>query len=323
MFLVTLAVAALLGASTQNPVPSKPSSEPVTVEDVIVNGRRFEETAGRYVSALANPAGTRGLARWHGGVCVGIVNLRHDVAQPIIDRMSETARSLGLRSGEPGCRPNVTIAVSDDPSTLAASMVDQSFRSFHTGGSGTDQGRAKLQAFIHNDRPVRWWHLSYPGNTDTGEVAVRLPGYYNINGMQADGSDIYAYAPSVRTTSASRLRSAISDYLFQVVIIVDVDQVSATSNEQLSDYLAMIALAQIDPEGQTQGFSTILNLFDDAVAAPPGLTGWDRAYLTGLYQSDLTRIQIGNQHAALTAAALAARSGADRAQDANRAQDVN
>lgn len=317
MFLVTLTAAALLGASTQSSASPKPLGEPVTVEDVIVNGQRFQEAAGRYVSAVANPAGTRGLARWHGGFCVGVVNLRHDVAQPIIDRVSDTARSLGLRSGEPGCRPNVTIAVSDDPSTLAASMVDQSFRSFHTGGSGTDQGRAKLQAFIHDDRPVRWWHLSYPANTDTGEVAVRLPGYYNINGMQIDGGDTHAYAPSVRTTSASRLRSAISDYLFQVVIIVDVDKVSATSNEQLSDYLAMIALTQVDPEGQTQGFSTILNLFDDTVATPPGLTSWDKAYLTGLYQSDLTRIQVGNQHTALTAAALAAKSEADLAQDEN------
>lgn len=315
MLLSALMATTLLGVITQSPAPSTPLNEPVTVEDVIVNARRFEEAAGRYVGAVANPAGTRGLARWSGGVCVGVVNLRHDVAQPIIDRVSETARSLGLRSGEPGCRPNVTIAMSDDPSTLAASMVAKSFRSFHTGGSGTDQGRAKLQAFIHEARPVRWWHMSYPGNADTGEVAVRLPGYYNTNGMKP-GSDILAYAPSVRTTSASRLRSAISDYLFQVVIIVDVDKVSATSNEQLSDYLAMIALAQIDPAGQTQEFSTILNLFD-SVPAPEGLTSWDRAYLAGLYQSDLTRIQIGNQLSALTAAALAAKGEADQTQGDN------
>lgn len=317
MSLAALFAATLLGASSQAPSPMASLNDPVEVEDVIVNARRFEEAASRYVGAVANPAGTRGLARWRNGVCVGVVNLRADVAQPIIDRVSETARSLGLRAGDPGCRPNITIAVSDDPSTLAASMVNQSFRSFHTGGSGTDQGRGKLQAFINDDRPVRWWHLSYPGNAETGEVAVRMPGYYNTNGIGLDGSDIMAYAPSVRTTSASRLRTAISDFLFQVVIIVDVDKVSATSNEQLSDYLAMVALAQIDPSGQTQDFSTILNLFDDAVATPQGLTSWDRAYLTGLYQSDLTRIQIANQNSALTAAALAAKGEADRARVEN------
>lgn len=308
--------AALLGAS-QTPAPTVSPNDPVEVEDVIVNARRFEEAAGRYVGAVANPAGTRGLARWRNGVCVSVVNLRADVAQPIIDRVSETARSLGLRAGPPGCRPNITIAVSDQPSALAATLVEQSFRSFHTGGSGTDQGRARLQAFIHEDRPVRWWHLSYPGNAETGEIAVRLPGYYNVNGIQTDGKDTLAYAPSVRTTSTSRLRSAISDYLFQVLIIVDVDKIAAASNDQLSDYLAMVALAQIAPSGQTQGFSTILNLFDSEVAAPQGLTSWDKAYLTGLYQSDLTRIQIGNQHSALTAAALNAKREADRARSEN------
>ena len=33
----------------------------------------------------------------------------------------------------------------------------------------------------------------------------------------------------------------------------------------------------------TQEFSTNLNLFDEAVATPAGLTNWDRAYLSGLH----------------------------------------
>jgi hypothetical protein len=131
------------------------------------------------------------------------------------------------------------------------------------------------------------------------------------------GSDIMSYAPSVRTTSASRLRSSVSDFLFQVIIIVDADKVASASLDQLSDYLSMVAFAQIDPSGQTQGFSTILNLFDEAVEKPTGLTSWDRAYLLGLYKSDLTRIQIGNQRSALTTAALAAKAKADQLNTAN------
>lgn len=316
MSFAALIAATLLGASTQAASPTTSQDAPVEIEEVIVNARRFEQAASRYVDAVANPAGTRGLARWRRGVCVAVVNLRADVAQPIIDRVSDNARSLGLSTGEPGCRPNITITVADDPSKLAASLVEQSFRSFHTGASGTDQGRAKLNSFINDDRPVRWWHLSYPGNAETGEIATRFPGDYDSTGIEGR-RDILAYAPRINTTTTSRLRSAVSDFLYQVVIIVDVDKVSEASNEQLSDYLSMIALAQIDPSSQTQGFSTILNLFNDEATAPQGLTGWDKAYLTGLYQSDLTRIQIGNQRAALTAAALTAKKEADRARAQN------
>lgn len=317
MSFAALAVAALLGTVPQDPQLASPLDQPVEVEDVIVNGRRFEEAADRFVSEVANPAGTRGLARWRRGVCVSVVNLRADAAQYIVDRLSAAAVDLGLQAGDPGCRPNITITASDDASGLAASLVDQSFRLFHTGGSGTDQGRAKLDAFITEERPVRWWHVSYPGNAETGEVAVRLPGFYDIKGMGADGSDIMSYAPSVRTTSASRLRSSISDFLFQVIIIVDADKVASASLDQLSDYLSMVAFAQIDPSGQTQEFSTILNLFDEAVATPTSLTSWDRAYLSGLYKSDLTRIQIGNQRSALTTAALAAKAKADQPKTVN------
>lgn len=317
MSLAAFFATALLGLSAQNSPPQASSSEPVEIEDVIVNGRRFEEAAGRFVSEVANPAGTRGLARWRNGVCVGVVNLRADVAQHITDRVSAVAVDLGLRAGDPGCRPNITITASDDASGLAASLVDQSFRSFHTGGGGTDQGRSRLDAFITEERPVRWWHVSYPGNAETGEIAGRLPGFYDIKGMGLNGSDIMSYAPSVRTTSASRLRSSVSDFLFQVIIIVDADKVASASLDQLSDYLSMVAFAQIDPSGQTQEFSTILNLFDEAVATPTGLTSWDKAYLSGLYKSDLTRIQIGNQRSALTTAALAAKAKADQPKTVN------
>src|SRR5690606_12000120 len=122
MSFVALAVAALLGTAPQDSQSPSPLDQPVQVEDVIVHGRRFEEAAGRFVSEVAIPAGTRGLARWRNGVCVGVVNLRADVAQHIIDRVSAVAVDLGLRAGDPGCRPNITITASDDASGLAASL---------------------------------------------------------------------------------------------------------------------------------------------------------------------------------------------------------
>ncbi len=57
----------------------------------------------------------------------------------------------------------------------------------------------------------------------------------------------------------------------------------------VADYVAMVALAQIDPQADTARFSTILNDFP-AQGAPTralqaSLTDWDEAYLHGLYEA--------------------------------------
>ena len=88
--------------------------------------------------------------------------------------------------------------------------------------------------------------------------------------------------------AASRLSTQIVDQLFRTVVILDVDQVSGVSAAQLADYVAMVTLAQIDPDAETGGYASILNLFGTGDAAP-GLTEWDRAYLTGLYDAERTR----------------------------------
>jgi len=96
---------------------------------------------------------------------------------------------------------------------------------------------------------------------------------------------VYAY---------SQHQSRIRDDLLKVLMLVDVDRVGPVNIAQLGDYLIMAAYAQIDPEGDTEGFDTILNLFDDP--AVPGLTAWDSSYLAALYAADPDRrVGVGQQ----------------------------
>ena len=53
--------------------------------------------------------------------------------------------------------------------------------------------------------------------------------------------------------------------------------------EQLADYIAFVALAQVDPEADLSRFESILNLFQPGGLDTTGLSPWDRAYLDGLY----------------------------------------
>lgn len=288
--MVVLTFAALLAtAPMQGPVqdPAQPAAAPqqeaVDLGDVTVTGRPLESLIRDFVNEVAAPNRNRGIARWNRTLCVGVANLRREPAQYIVDRVSTVAEDLGIEPGEPGCTPNVIVVASDDPDTLAAQLVGERQRAFRMGGTGMDRGGVALNAFVESDAPVRWWQVSMPTDSETGARAVRIPGE-----CRDPCETALDYAPIISTFAASRLTSQIVDYIFRTIVILDVDQVSRVSGQQLADYVAMVTLAQIDPEADTSRYASILNVFDDPDAAA-GLTDWDQAYLTGLYDAERTR----------------------------------
>ena len=92
-------------------------------------------------------------------------------------------------------------------------------------------------------------------------------------------------APQIAVNAASRLTTQIVDNLTRAIVIIDVDQVSEVSALQLADYVAMVSLAQIDPDADTSSYASILNVFE-APQASDSLTDWDLAYLDGLYAAE-------------------------------------
>lgn len=276
---------------TQNPATQEPSYD---LEEIVVEGRNLEDATREFVREIAAPARNRGLARWRDGVCVGVVNLQTEVAEYIADRVSTVATDLGLRAGAPGCEPSILIIATVDANDFTRQFVASRPTLFRVGGSGMDLGRNALRAFERTDRPVRWWNVSVPVDSDTGQIAVRLPGDVSGNGA-GDGS-VMQYAPVITVRAASRLSTQIVDDSKRSFVIIDVDRLAGVSLEQLADYIAMISLAQVDPDADTSGYSTILNVFDDPQQTP-GLTNWDKAYLQGLYDTVRTR---QNQASGLT-----------------------
>ena len=321
--LYALLAAALLASPQAAPAAQTPpaSQDPVRLEDVVVDAQRLEDTTEAYVDEVAAPARRRGRARWKDGMCVGVVNLEHDAAQYIADRVSDVARSLGLRAHEPDCHPSVLIVATSDGPAFTEQFVAMRPRLFRVGATGMDRGSAELRDFIREERPVRWWHVSLPVDSETGLPVVRPPGFVSGSGTGGGGRDATSaqeYAPNTAIFAASRLNSQYVDHMKRVFIIVDVDQLNGASIEQLGDYVAMVAMAQIDPDADTARFDTILNLFDGPATAPTGLTGWDRAYLEGLYDlgSETHRInQRAQVQAVASAIASAYRGGSAEPED--------
>ena len=275
--------------AAQTPAVQSPAAQGSTqLGEVVVEGRQLEALIRNFVTDVSQPANNRGLARWNRPVCVGAVNLRSEVGQYVIDRISDIARELEVEAGEPGCRPNVLIVAAVDGAGLASALVENRPRNFDLRHNGTDAGTRAFRNFRTGDQPVRWWQISMPIDSETGTRAVRLPGDISPStGAPA--------APSINVFAASRLRTQIRDDMVRSVIIVDVDRLAGASLVQLADYLALVALAQIDGEADTAPYPTILNLFADPASAPAGLTEWDRSYLTALYEHDQLRINRNSQ----------------------------
>lgn len=284
-----LLAGALLGAPDPYVVPSlqetAPQSAPtqgapVQLEDVTVTGRPLDQMIRNFVAEVAEPNARRGLARWNGDVCVGVVNLRAEAAQFLADRVSTVAEDLGLNPGRSGCTPNLLVVATSDAGELTRTLVQERRRAFRMGGSGMDRGGAALADFQETDRPVRWWQMSLPVDAESGTRAVRIPG--ECQGACQSPLD---YAPQVDVFAASRLHTQIVDNIVRTIVIVDVEKVSHLSIQQLADYVAMVSLAQIDPDADTSAYASILNVIDDPEVTG-SLTNWDLAYLEGLYQSE-------------------------------------
>ena len=249
---------------------------PIDLQDIVVEGRRLEDLTRDFVGEVGMPARGRGLARWRDGVCVGVVNLRGETAQYIVDRVSTVARELGLKAGEPGCDPSVVVIATIDSNAFTSAFVAERPRLFVVGASGMDLGRSALRRFQATERPVRWWNVSVPVDSDTREIAVRIPGHA---------------APTINVRGVSQLSTQIVDDTRRSFVIVDVDKVSGVNLTQLADYLTMVTLAQINPDADTSGYATVLNLFQDPDRTE-GLTNWDMAYLEGLYAAQRTRANV-------------------------------
>ncbi len=293
-------LAMLCGLSIAQPVWSQDQEPPESVvEDVVVEGRRsLAEAVRAFVDQATEPPTGRGPATWDRAVCVGVVGLRRDAAQVLIDRVSAVADDLDLEPGEPGCRPNIVIVATDDASELSDLLVEMRPNAFRPNYAGAARSRGALDRFRTTDDPVRWWHVSIPVERDTGRIAVRLPG---------------RSAPKI--AGGGLLTGGTVNRLVRTIVILDIPRLEGATFQQLGDYVSMVALAQIDPEADMRGFDSVLNLFRDP-AGDDGLTDWDTAYLRSLYRAELRQRSGGAQLNAVGARMLRERRSTEQPVDA-------
>ncbi len=242
--------------------PARPAEEIV----VTAPGPYVPDAASRStiirarVAALsANLPPDRPLARFHDPVCVQSVGLPTPANQAIEEGVRSVARSVTLRTGGAGCVPNVTVLFVTDPKAT----FDRLSRS-----------RPLLGQTAADIRRIR-------AQTDAARVWI------DTERRSRDG-DRPSYAPNhpaiLSTTMSSRISLAVRNDIVGAVVLIDRERVAGLSLTRIGDYIAYRALAGIATLPDDRHCS-IATLFDSerSAPAPPGMSRFDRAYLTALY----------------------------------------
>ncbi len=185
-----------------------------------------------------------------------------------------------------------------DSDTLTRQIVDQrrDLLGYYPDGSAVSAGRAELEEFANSARPVRWWYVS-----DAGSGAIQDRPGAALDRQTSGRSQARAAVSGLVTTdtgrdmegmdavrgNASRTQSATArrNQLSYTLVVVDAGRVANVTPVAWMDYVSLVALAQIDPNAQTAGYDTVLNLFSSAQPASTGFSAWDDAYLKAVYRS--------------------------------------
>lgn len=243
----------------------------VESEDVVVIAPRAEEVRA-FVDALSAESESGQLARWDRQICPGVMGARADAAEFLLDRIAVRAYEVGLDVGEPGCRANVLILLTDDSDALAQNLQNTRAVSYY-GQSGNTRGRAAFRDFRDTPRAVRWWHVT---RTMTADGAA----------ASSDSPSAGGEPTTVQVRTGGRIRSTTRQDFNHVIIVLDTVRASGIPFGALADYIAMVTLAQIDPSSDLSDFPSILNMFSERDAGrsfPIAMTDWDKSYLIGLY----------------------------------------
>jgi len=325
----SLSLAALLAAAAGSTALAQPAPPPLSpnVETVYSDAQRAadQDLSRRFVQSLLQPPTSFDgqYAKWTRPVCVNVYGLSALSKYMVERRIREVASQVGapVDRADP-CTPNVTIAFSEDPQGTLDSVakvapflvvggkkrqltITQPIQAWYTTFRRDFSGLAQLD--------LNWEDAATAGAGEAAQGLASLtpPSGDASIGVATDGADAAGVAgmatmqasgsierdvPRVRA-QGTRLSTGITPEMAAVLIIVDAKAIMGMPLASLSDYLALVALAQAPATGRCQDAPSIANLMANCASdlKTASLSNVDIALLTGLYQTPLKPEMIQRQ----------------------------
>jgi hypothetical protein len=275
---------------------AKPASP---TENITVTGiKDIEAAVNKFVGTLTVRTRVADkLARWQVGICPIIAGLRPEAAAFIIKRVKDIAAQVGAPvNDKEACAPNLGIIFSTTPQAL----LDNT-RIKHPVLLGFHNNSAQAQSLATVTHPIQAWYTTETQDLNANRTVDN--GSCRNEGMQMDaallgtGIDTAFGASgtpfvtmtlpcaSAYSVSGNRLGNGLSSELYRVFVVAEPAKLLDYEIGTLSDYIAMLALSQIQPPDSCQDLPTILNLLVPGCSrTAKALTSGDLAYLRGLYK---------------------------------------
>jgi hypothetical protein len=200
--------------------------------------------------------------RWNTPICFLAAGWEAEALSSVLTRLSQISATAGAPLAGKTCTPNFVVVSTAEPDQVINAWYAKNKQLF--GNASPLQIRHFLDST--RSRPVRTWR-----NIDIGRVATTRFGHFVPSNGHADPSPFAGNSPLG---------------FLSVFEIIDASRTAGIDLRQLTDYIAMMGLSNINIDVDVGDAPSILQLFSPARSFAVGLSNWDTAYLTALYQTD-------------------------------------
>jgi hypothetical protein len=248
------------------------------MDNITIEARkRLQQEASHYVRSVVVHYMYTSLVRWNTPVCPLVAGLPKDRGEFILWRISQVASAAHVPLAGEHCNANMFVIVTPVPDELLERWWRKNPRLYDT-----HSGMGHVNDFLHDKHPIRsWYNASF---TDAAGAPVTSDSVLASLGGGM-GTSIFMGVPESREYRATRLQYNAVQSLSSVIIMVDERRIADFNLAQVGDYVALLGLAEIQPDAALGDTPSILRLFRHPDSLPPGLSAWDEALLYGLYNT--------------------------------------
>ena len=286
--------------ATGGPALAQEAPKPAPTENVTVTGiKDVDKAVKKFVGSQTVATRVAGkLARWRQGICPLVAGLRPEAVKFVTKRIKDIAAQVGAPVNDrENCKVNLEVVFTTSPQTLLdhVSILYPFVLGYHDNS-------AQAAQLATVKWPIQGWYATATSDllggsqldgAKTAGVVMDMPAPPpSLPGMieNAQGT-IPMSMPGARivNVTGSRLGDGVSSDFNHVVVVAEPGKLLDYEIGTLADYIALLALSQIQQPDQCQELPTILNLFAPGCGAPSkALTNVDLAYLRAVYKMTAT-----------------------------------
>ena len=239
------------------------------------------EAIANFIDAFATPTHMSGkVARWEEPVCPVMTGQKPNVSAFVTQHVTAVAAAVGAPvTSDKACTPNIEIVFTTAPQALLDNVRQRA--ADYIGYASSASELEKLATVTH---PIQAWYA-------TGIRDAR--GRYTTDSGRDRGVSTSANTAKV---TGFRLTDGQHTIIHHVLIVIDPAKLPVQEIVPLSDYIAVLALAQIGSLDDCRPLPSIANMLAPACDRKTNsITANDLAYLHGLYKMPSDRLQLAIQ----------------------------